>query len=55
MAIRRFAVINAENEHVMTLQGKQLRTMQKAVEEYIRCGRLPAGEYRIELIKIERN
>ena len=53
MAIRRFAVINAENEQVMTLQGKQVRTMQKAVAEYIRIGRLPAGEYRVELVKTE--
>jgi len=55
MAIRRFAVINAEGEQVMTLQGKQKRTMQEAVNEYIRIGRLPYGEYTIELIAKERD
>lgn len=53
MAIRIFEVRNAENEVVMTLQGKQLRTMRGAVQDYIRSGRLPYGEYRIELIAKE--
>lgn len=53
MAIRIYGVFNAENEQVMTLQGKQMRTMREAVQDYIRCGRLPYGEYRVELIAKE--
>ena len=53
MAIRIFEVRNAENEVVMTLQGKQLRTMRGAVQDYIRSGRLPYGEYRVEMIAKE--
>lgn len=53
MAIRIYGVFNVENEQVMTLQGKQLRTMRGAVQDYIRSGRLPYGEYRIELIAKE--
>ena len=55
MAIRRFAVINAEGEQVMTLQGKQKRTMEQAVSDYIRSGRLPNGEYTVEVIAKEGN
>ena len=55
MAIRIYAVINAVGEQVMTLQGKQMRTMKQAIEDYIRCGRLPYGEYRLELIAKEGN
>ena len=55
MAIRRFAVINAEGEQVMTLQGKQKRTMEQAVADYIRSGRLPYGEYTVEVIAKEGN
>lgn len=55
MAIRIYGVINAENnETVMTLQGKQKRVVEKAVADYIQCGRLPSGEYRVELITTER-
>ena len=55
MAIRIYGVINAENnETVMTLQGKQKRVVEKAVLEYINIGRIPAGEYRVELIAKER-
>ena len=53
MAIRIYGVFNAENECVMTLQGKQKRTMEQAVADYVRCGRLPYGEYRVELIAKE--
>lgn len=53
MAIRIYAVINAENEQVMTLQGKQMRTMEQAVQDYIQSGRLPYGAYRVELIAKE--
>ena len=53
MAIRIYAVINAENEQVMTLQGKQKRTMEQAVQDYIMSGRLPYGEYRVELLAKE--
>lgn len=53
MAIRIYGVFNAENEQVMTLQGKQKRVMEKAIADYIRSGRLPYGEYRIELIAKE--
>ena len=55
MAIRIFGVFNAENEQVMTLQGKQMRKMEQAVADYIRDGRLPAGEYTVEVITKERN
>lgn len=55
MAIRIYGVFNAENEIVMTMQGKQKRTMEQAVADYIECGRLPAGEYRVELLKKERD
>ena len=55
MAIRIYGVFNAENEQVMTLQGKQKRTMEQAVVDYIRCGRLPYGEYMIRLITKERD
>ena len=53
MAIRIYGVFNAENKQVMTLQGKQKRTMEQAVAEYIQSGRLPCGEYRVELIAKE--
>ncbi|MBR3444778.1 MAG: hypothetical protein IKH14_02770 [Prevotella sp.] len=53
MAIRIYGVFNAENEQVMTLQGKQMRTMEQAVQDYIMSGRLPYGEYRVELIAKE--
>jgi len=53
MAIRIYGVFNAENEQVMTLQGKQKRTMEQAVQDYIMSGRLPYGEYRIELLAKE--
>ena len=55
MAVRIYGVFNTENERVMTLQGKQMRTMKQAVKDYIRDGRLPAGEYRVELIAKEGN
>lgn len=56
MAIRTYIVKNAETgEEVMTLQGKQKRTMESAVAEYIRIGRLPYAEYSVELIAKERN
>jgi len=55
MAIRIFGVFNAENEQVMTLQGKQMRTMEQAVAEYVRIGRLPAGEYTVRMIAKERD
>lgn len=53
MAIRIYGVFNAENEQVMTLQGKQMRTMEQAVQDYIQSGRLPYGAYRVELIAKE--
>lgn len=54
MSIRIYEVINTETgKTVMTLQGKQKRTMEGAVAEYVRMGRLPAGEYRVELVKTE--
>lgn len=53
MAIRIYGVFNAENEQVMTLQGKQMRTMEQAVAEYIRSGRLPYGDYQIRVIAKE--
>ena len=54
MSIRIYEVINTETgKAVMTLQGKQKRTMEGAVKEYVRIGRLPAGEYRVELVKTE--
>ena len=53
MAIRIYGVFNAENEQVMTLQGKQKRVMEQAIADYIRSGRLPYGEYRVELIAKE--
>ena len=53
MAIRIYGVFNAENEQVMTLQGKQKRTMEQAIADYIRSGRLPYGEYRVVLIAKE--
>lgn len=55
MAIRVYGVFNAENEQVMTLQGKQKRVMEQAVADYIRMGRLPYGMYRVELIAKEVN
>lgn len=55
MAIRVYGVFNAENEQVMTLQGKQMRKMEQAVADYIRMGRLPYGTYRVELIAKEVN
>ena len=55
MAIRIYGVFNAENEQVMTLQGKQKRTMEGAVADYINCGVLPYGEYRVELLRKERD
>jgi len=55
MAIRRFAVLNEKGEQVMVLQGKQKRTMEQAIADYIRCGRLPYGEYRVEVIAKERD
>lgn len=55
MAVRIYGVFNAENQRVMTLQGKQKRTMEQAVADYIRDGRLPAGEYHVELIAKEGN
>ena len=53
MSIRIYEVKNSNGETVMTLQGKQKRTMEGAVAEYVRMGRLPAGEYRVELVKTE--
>ena len=53
MGIRIYGVFNAENEQVMTLQGKQKRTMEQAVKDYIMSGRLPYGEYRVEMIAKE--
>ena len=55
MAIRIYGVFNAENEQVMTLQGKQMRTMKQAVKDYVASGRLPYGEYRVEVIAKERD
>lgn len=55
MAIRIYGVFNAENECVMTMQGKQMRTMKGAIADYIMSGRLPYGEYRLELITKEGN
>ena len=55
MAIRIYGVFNAENECVMTLQGKRKGTMEKAVADYIRDGRLPAGEYTVRLITEEHS
>lgn len=37
----------------MTLQGKQMRTMEGAVADYVRSGRLPYGEYQIRLLAKE--
>ena len=53
MAIRIYGVFNAENECVMTMQGKQMRTMVGAVADYIECGRLPYGEYHVRLLAKE--
>ena len=53
MAIRIYGVFNAENECVMTMQGKQMRTMQGAVADYILSGRLPAGEYTVRMLAKE--
>lgn len=53
MAIRIYGVFNAIGEQVMTLQGKQKRVMEQAIADYIRSGRLPYGEYRVELIAKE--
>ena len=55
MAIRIYGVFNAEDECVMTLQGKQKKKMEKAIESYIESGRLPYGEYRVEEIAKEGN
>jgi len=54
MSIRIFRVVNADGETVMTLQGKQERTMLQAIEDYIACGRLPVGKHHLELVGIER-
>ena len=53
MAIKIYGVFNAENQQVMTLQGKRLDTMEKAVQDYVRDGRLPSGEYTVRLIAEE--
>lgn len=53
MAIRIYGVFNAENEQVMTLQGKQMRTMKGAVADYIASGRLPYGNYTVVLLAKE--
>lgn len=55
MAIRIYGVFNAENEQVMTLQGKQKRTMEQAVANYVESGRLPYGEYTVRMIAKEVN
>ena len=55
MAIRIYGVFNAIGEQVMTLQGKQMRTMQEAVKDYIESGRLPYGEYTVRMIAKEGN
>lgn len=53
MAIRIYGVFNAIGEQVMTLQGKQMRTMEQAVQDYIMSGRLPYGEYVIRMLAKE--
>ena len=55
MAMKIWGVYDAENNRVTTLQGKRRDTMEGAVADYIRDGRLPAGEYRVELIAKEGN
>ena len=55
MAMRIYGIINMENgEHVLTLQAKRRDMAEKAIIEYINIGRIPAGEYRVELIAKER-
>lgn len=55
MAMRIFEVRNMETgETVMVLQGKQVRTMEKAVTEYIRLGRLPYAAYEVRPVQTER-
>jgi len=55
MAMRIFEVRNMETgEIVMILQGKQLRTMERAVNEYIRMGRIPYAAYEVRPVQTER-
>lgn len=56
MAIKIYGIYNAENgERVTTVQVKRKDMAEKCIAELVAIGRLPAGRYNAELVKIEKN
>lgn len=55
MAMKIWGVYDAENNRVTTLQGKRRDTMEGAVQDLIRDGSLPYGDYTVRMIAKEGN